>query len=169
MKKILTIFSLIIISLFALSIFGYLVYQISSENKKFGFLTEPVKFIYTFPELFEQSVEEVKGLPKTFVPTPENFKSVNKLKEDVLALSSYSDTSNSRSVVLRNLKNDSVLNKWTFSHPHVKKSRIMHPLLYPDTSLVFAFYFKPSGLKRVDKKGNLIWKQNSVIIHHSME
>ena len=168
-EKAVTVFSIVVISLFILSLFGYMVNQISSENKKFGFLTEPVKFMYSFPELFEQSVEEVKGLPKTFIPTPKNFEPINKLNKDILVLSTFSDTSNSRSLVVRNLKNDSILNKWTLSHGHVERSRIMHPLLFPDTSVIFAFYFKPSGLKRVSKEGKLIWKQDSVIIHHSME
>ena len=62
--------------------------------------------MYTFPDLFKQSVKEVKALPGTFIPTPESFEPINKLEKDLLVLSTYSDTSDSRSVVLLNLKND---------------------------------------------------------------
>ena len=112
MKKVLKTFSLIVISLFILSIFGWMVFHISKGDKDFGFLTKPVEFMYTFPDLFTQSVEEVKTLPKTFVPTPENFTPVNKLESDVIVLSTYSDTGDTRSIVLQNLKNDSILYKW---------------------------------------------------------
>ena len=169
MKKFLAIFSITVISFFILSIFGYAVYQISHKGKKIGFLTEVVKFMYTFPEMFEESVEEVKSLPKTFIKTNKHFEPVNKLEEDVLALSTYSDTSDSRSVVIRNLRNDSIINKWTFKNPFDNRTRIMHPLVYQDSSLVYAFYFKHSGLKRIDKNGNLMWNQDSIIVHHSME
>ena len=102
MNKVLKTFSLTVISLFILSIFGWMVYHITEEDKNFGFLEGPVKFMFTFPDLFSRSVEEVKTLPKTFVPTPEDFKPINNLDSDLIVLTTYSDTSNSRSIVLLN-------------------------------------------------------------------
>ena len=105
MTRALKVFSFIVISLFILSLFGWMSYHISKGDKRFGFLTEPIKFMYTFPDLFTESVEEVKTrvLPKTFVPTPNNFRPINKLESDFIVLSTYSDTSDSRSIVLLNL------------------------------------------------------------------
>ena len=146
-----------------------MVNQISLNNIKFGFLTEPVKFIYTFPDLFTQSVEEVKGLPETFIPTDIEFKPVNKLEEDVYVLTSYSDTGKSRSIVVRNLKNDSVLHKWTVSNPYDETTRIFHPLYLYDGSLVYYFGYRWSPMKRIDTSGNVIWEQGQFMFHHGME
>ncbi len=167
MKKVLKTISLIVIFLFTLSIFGWMVSHISEGDKKFGFLTEPVKFMYTFPDLFSQSVKEVKTLPKTFVPTPEDFKSVNHLDSDFFVLSTYSDTSDSRSIVLLNLYNDSILYKWTVENPFMEHDRILNPLVFPDKSLVYSFD-GVSGLRRIDSCTNRIWKQDSIYPHHSM-
>jgi hypothetical protein len=169
MKKVLTIFSTVVIFLFILSLFGWTVYQISEKNKRFGFLTEPIKFIYTFPDLFKRSVEEVKGLPETFIPTDKEFKPINKLEEDVYVLTSYSDTGMYRSIVVRNLKNDSVLHKWTVKNPHDEITRIFHPLYLSDGSLVYYFGYRWSPMRRIDASGNVIWKQDQFIFHHGMD
>lgn len=144
-----------------------MVFHISKGDKKFGFLTEPIKFMYSFPDLFTQSVEEVKTLPKTFVPTPKDFKSINNLDSDFIVLSSHSDTNNSRSVVLLNLYNDSILYKWTVKNPYTERDRIVNPMLFPEKSLVYSFD-GVSGLMRIDSLTNLMWKQDSIYPHHSM-
>lgn len=167
MKRILKTFALIVIVLFILSIFGWMASHITAGDKKFGFLTAPVKFMYSFPDLFTQSIEEVKSLPKTFVPTPEDFTSVNKLDSDFIVLSVYSDTSDSRSIVLRNLKNDSLLYKWTVNNPFKEYDRIMNPLMFQDKSLVY-FFEGASGITRIDSLSNRIWIQDSIIANHSM-
>lgn len=167
MKRILKTFALIVIVLFILSIFGWMASHITAGDKKFGFLTAPVKFMYSFPYLFTQSIEEVKSLPKTFVPTPEDFTSVNKLDSDFIVLSVYSDTSDSRSIVLRNLKNDSLLYKWTVNNPFKEYDRIMNPLMFQDKSLVY-FFEGASGITRIDSLSNIIWIQDSIIANHSM-
>lgn len=167
MNKVLKTFSLIVIFLFALSIFGWMVFHISAGDKNFGFLTGPVKFMYTFPDLFSQSVEEVKTLPKTFIATPEDFTSINNLDSDFIVLSTYSDTGNSRSIVVLNLKNDSILYKWTVKNPYQEHDRIINPLLFPGKSLVYSFD-GVSGLRRIDSLSKTVWKQDSIHHHHSM-
>lgn len=167
MKSIIKTFSLIVIFLFILSVFGWMVYHISKGDKRFGFLTEPVKFMYTFPDMFSKSVEEVKTLPRTFIKTPKNFKSVNKLSSDLKVLTTYSDTSGSRAVTLLNLRNDSVLYKWMVDNPYRITDRIKNPLLFPEKELVYSFAKKP--LRRIDSLSNVIWKQDSVRGHHAIE
>lgn len=169
MKKILTYFSLLVVFLFILSVFGWLVYQISAKNQKFGFLTEPIKFMYTFPDQFSRSVEEVKGLPETFIPTEEGFMPINKLDEDIYALSAFSDTANTRSVVIRNLRNDSILHKWNVPNRYNEATRIFHPIYLPDGSLVYYFGYRWSPMRRIDASGNIIWEQDKFMFHHGME
>ena len=151
-----------------LSLFGWMVHQISNNNKKFGIITEPVKFMYTFPDLFKKSVKEVKTLPRTFIPTPKNFKPVNKLEEDLYVLSSYTIGRKSRAIALRNLKNDSILKEWTFSNARKENHRIVNPILHPDGSLIYNYYYQPSGLIKIDTAGNIVWTQKNLLFHHGM-
>ena len=62
MKKFIKAFSFIVIILFALSLFGWVSVHIQKGDKDFGFLNEPVKFMYSFLDQFNKSVEEVKKL-----------------------------------------------------------------------------------------------------------
>jgi len=168
MKKVLTIFSIIVISLFVLSLYGWMVKQIAKGEKKFGVFTEPVKFMYNFPDIFKQSVEEVKSLPKTFIPTPKDFNPINNLEEDLLVLTSYTNGRKSRAVALRNLKNDSILKEWTFKNARKENHRIVNPILHPDGSLIYNYYYQPSGLKKIDSTGNIVWTQKNLLFHHGM-
>lgn len=167
MKKFLSIFSTTVIALFFLSIFGWMVSHIQKGDKNFGFLQAPIEFMYTFPDIFSKSVEEVKKLPPTFIPTPEDFSPINKLDEDVMVLTTYSDTSNSRSITLSNLRDDSVYYKWTVANKYEAHTRINNPLLMPHKSLIFSFE-TVTGLRRIDSLSNIIWVQDSVKHHHSM-
>lgn len=124
--------------------------------------------MYTFPDLFSQSVEEVKTLPKTFIPTPKNFKPINKLKEDLFVLVTYTDAKKSRAIAKMNLKNDSIIRKWTIKNPYEEHDRILCPILYPDGSLIYSFDYKRSGLIKIDSSGNELWRQDKVTIHHGI-
>lgn len=167
MKKIIQSFSYLVIILFVLSIFGWMAVHVNKGDKNFGFLSKPIEYLISFPDLFNQSVEEAKtfALPKTFVKTPESFESINRLSADLHVLISYSDTNETRSVVLMNLKDNSVLHKWNFDEPIQPHERIWHPLLMPDSSLVYDY--KRQNLVRVDWDGKLIWEQNEIFPNHS--
>lgn len=173
MTKFFKIFSTVVVILFFLSLFGWMVNQIATKNKDYGVLTEPIKFMYTFFDLFEQSVEEVQSLPRTFVPTHPKFESVNLLEQDVFALSTYSDTNDTRTIILMNLRNDSIYRKWNFPHP-IKKpwieiERIVNPILCQDGSLIYNFYqTRYPGLTKVDPEGKVLWVNDSVVVHHGM-
>ena len=166
MKKVLTTFSLLVIALFILSLYGWMVSHITKGDKQFGFITEPVKQLYSFPDLFTRSVKEVKSLPQTFVKTPENFEPVNNLESDLKVLSTNSDTGGTRSIVLLNLRNDSVHYRWKVDNPYNVSDRILNPLLFPNKELVFSIQGKP--LQRIDSSSNVLWTQDSIWAHHSM-
>lgn len=144
-----------------------MVSKTTTGKGNFGVFSDVIKFMYTFPDLFKQSVEEVKKPPKTFIPTPEDFRPINKLENNLHALTTYSDTGNFRSVVLFNLKSDSILYKWKLKNPYEKHTRIINPILLPDKSLIFGFDGF-SGLMKIDSLTNILWKQDSIQVHHSM-
>lgn len=170
MKKLISIFSYIIISLFILAIFGWMVNQISTKNKKFGFLTEPIKFMYSFPDLFEESVQEVKRLPKTFLHTYEKFEKINRLDKDLIVLTSFSENDGSRTVALINLRNDSILRTWNLENPWGETGRIINPIYQEhDGSLIYHYYYhmRP-GMYKIDANGNEQWNNDSLVMHHGM-
>jgi len=130
-------------------------------------VTKPIKTLIDFPDLFKESVKEVKTLPETFVKTPENFTPVNLLEKDLKALITYSNEKNGRTIELRNLKNNESLYKWEVKNPHKPQSRIMDPLLLPHKEIIYSFN-GVTGLFKIDSLSNQIWKQTSIAHHHSI-
>jgi hypothetical protein len=168
MQKVIKSFSIIVIVLFTLSIFGWTVKHIVKGDKKFGkAITAPIKALIDFPDLFQASVEEVKTLPKTFVKTPENLNPFNDLDKDVKALITYSGKDNERTIELLNLKNNESLYKWQVKNPHKPQSRIMDPLLLDNKEIVYSFN-GVTGLIKIDSTGKEIWRQPHMAHHHSL-
>lgn len=168
MEKFFLRLAIIILSLFGLSVFGWLVKHNSTGDKILGDkMGKGLDAYVSFLDLFEKSVEEVKKLPETFVPTPVGFEAVNKLENDLYALISYSNTEEGRSVEIRNLKNDESLHKWDIANPYQAHDRIMDPLLLPGKRLVYS-YNGVTGLICLDSLGNQIWNQDIIAHHHSI-
>jgi hypothetical protein len=167
MKRFISFFAKTVLFLAFLSIFGWMVQHITKGDKNFGFFQKPIQELSSFPDLFVQSAKEVASLPGTFVKTAADFKGVNKLENDLNILSSYTNAENERTVVLKNLKNDEVLYSWEIDNPHADHARIMDPIMFEDKSLCYSFN-GVTGLRKIDSTGNLIWKQDSIAHHHSM-
>ena len=86
MQKIIKYFATTVIVLFILSIFGWTVKHMTKGDKEYtAAISEPIKLLIDFPDLFKASVKEVKTLPETFVKTTEGFNSINNLEIDVNA------------------------------------------------------------------------------------
>ena len=169
MKRILELFSMTVIVLFFLSIYGWAVNQVANNNKKFGILNKPIEFLYTFPDLFKKSVKEVRALPRTFIKTYEHFQPINSLEKDLLVFTSYSDSSNGRIMALINLRNDSIHRMWSVENPFDEVARIVHPLYLSDGSGVYNYYYKATpGLTRLDPSGAIVWQNDSMVVHHGM-
>ncbi|GAB4277825.1 MAG: hypothetical protein Kow0068_01130 [Marinilabiliales bacterium] len=144
-----------------------MVNHITLGDKDFGFLKKPVRFLFSFPDQFSKTVEEVKKLPPTFLKTPADFTPVNKLDTDIVVLTTYSNDDNSRTIALYNLRNDSVLYKWNVKNPHQEHDRIMNPILLPNKNIIYNYAWV-SGFRRIDSLGNIIWQQDSMYGHHAM-
>lgn len=166
MKKIINALSIVVVSLFALSVFGWMSVHISKGDKDFGFVNEPIKFMYSFLDQFKETVKEVEKMSPTFLKTPPNHSSVNKLKNDLRILTTYSNSDNQRTVGIRNLKNDSIEYKWELADQVRPHDRVLNPIFYPNMDLVYSIHHV-TGLRRIDAEGNILWKQDSVLSHHS--
>lgn len=169
MKKFITSFSLVIIGLFLLSVFGWMSVHISKGDKDFGFLNEPIQFMYSFLDQFKTSVKEAEQLTlsPTFLKEWVEIETVNKLEEDVKILYSYSLDNTSRAVSIKNLRTDSILYTWNISEKANQYDRLVNPYMFPNKDLVY-FFTDRSGLRRIDADGNFKWKQDDFLAHHSL-
>ncbi len=168
MIKFLSRFSVLVLVLFALSVFGWLVKHQAQGDPLIGDKAGKGLMAYvSFLDLFEKSIEEVQKLPETFVPTPADFEPVNKLQNDLIALISYSNEQKGRTVEIRNLKNDENLHHWDIPNPFQAHDRIIDPLLLEGKRLVYS-YNGVTGLFCIDSVGNEIWKQDTIAHHHAL-
>ena len=166
MKKLINVFSILVIILFVLSVFGWMSVHISKGDKDFGFANETIKFMYSFPDQFKKTVEEVEKMSPTFLKTVDHHNSVNKLKSDLRILTTYSESDSKRTVAIRNLKNDSIEYKWKLTDKVKAHDRVLNPISYPNKDLIYSIHHV-TGLRRIDSTGNVLWKQDSVLSHHS--
>lgn len=168
MQKFLTRFSALVLILFSLSVFGWLVKHQAQGDPLLGdSFGKGLNTFVSFLDLFEKSVEEVKKLPETFVPTPADFEPINKLEDDLFALVSLSNPKEGRTVEIRNLKTDESLHRWDIANPYQEHDRIIDPLLLPGKRLVYS-YNGVTGLICIDSLGNELWKQDTIAHHHSI-
>lgn len=168
MQKFLTRFSITILILFALSLFGWLVKHQSQGDPLLGEnLGKGLDAYVSFLDLFEQSVEEVQKLPETFVKTDRIFNEIHNLEEDLFALVSYSNESKGRTVEILNLRSEESLHSWQIDNPYQPHDRIMDPLLLPGKRLVYSFN-GVSGLHCLDSTGQELWVQDSIVHHHAL-
>ena len=153
-----------------LSVFGWMVQHRVRKDRDFGVLNGVVEFLAGFPDRFKQSVEEVQTLPQTFVPTSDDFNTVNLLEEDILTLTAYSNADEGRTIAVRNLHDGQELHQWTVPSevgPLKPHWRIHHPLLLEDKSVV-SFITNRSPLFRLDSASNVMWRQDSLSFHHAI-
>jgi hypothetical protein len=129
-KKIFLLFSNTVLVLTFLSAFAWLIKEANSNSEILGKRVDQALIKWSsFPDKFSKVVDQVQSLPETFILTPENFTSINKLEEDVLVLFSYSSSNSNRNIELKNLRTDSLLQSWHVKELDNSHRRVLHPLL----------------------------------------
>ena len=169
-KRLPLILAQLVLILAVLSAYGWAVKHRTKGNLDLGWGNKVLDGMAGFPDLFKQSVKEVQTLPQTFVPTPSDFTSINRLNADVLALTAYSNEDGGRNIDLRNLRNDELMHRWvvpTNEVPLRPHWRVHHPLPLPDSSVI-SFITNRSPLFRLDARSNLMWRQDSLSFHHAI-
>jgi len=167
MKKLISTLSVVVILLFLLSLFGWMSVHIHKKDKDFGFLNEPIKFMYSFLDQFKKSVEEVEKVSPTFMTIWSKVEPINKLDFDLNILMSFSESDSKRAVAIRNLRNDSIVYKWNIAEEAKGWDRLVNPYVFPNKDLVY-FLTDKSGLRRIDSTGNYLWKQDKILAHHGL-
>lgn len=165
MKRVFFGLSVTCLTLTFLSAFGWLVHASFQDSDKLpAWLKSSVTALAGFPDQLFLAKEQVVELPKTFVPTPEDFEPINKLEDDLKILTSYSLGPLERKIVLVNLKDGKELKSWT-RKVWSSQSRICHSLLLPDSSVIFNREWA-SGLIRLSSEGAKLWEQTELKSHH---
>tara|TARA_B100001063_G_scaffold15856_1_gene12232 strand:+ start:3104 stop:4381 length:1278 start_codon:yes stop_codon:yes gene_type:complete len=168
MKKTFILVSNIVLALAFLSAFAWIIKEANNNSELLGksFDKAIIKWS-SFPDNFSRAVDQVQNLPETFVATPENFKPINHLKNNVFALVSFSKSNTSRIIQLKNLRTDSVLKNWEIENLDNPHRRVLNPLFYNNNSIVYATIGIP-GVFCIDESSKEIWKQKKIISHHSI-
>lgn len=159
MQKLVSAFAYLVVALAFFSVYGWVVKHYAKDNALDKFVS--------FLDVFETAVDEVQTLPKTFVPTPSDFKQVNKLENDVFGLVSYTNEENDRTVKILNLKDGSTKWSWDIANPHNAHNRIMNPITLSNKRLAYGYIGAP-GIICVDSLGVELWRQNKAHNHHSL-
>ena len=162
MKKIFILVSNIVLVLAFLSAFAWIIKEANNNSELLGksFDKAIIKWS-SFPDKFSRAVEQVQNLPETFEATPESFKHINHLKNDVFALVSFSKSNTSRIIQLKNLRTDSISKNWEIENLDNPHRRVLNPLLYHDNSIVYAT-IGISGVFCIDGSSKEIWKQKKI-------
>ena len=168
MQRVILIFARSVVVLFLLSAFGWVVKGAVKGDLGWGpKLNSTVVTFVSFFDLFEETVEEVKELPKTFVPTPENFEPINRLDRDVWGLVTYSTGDFERKVDVLNFRNDSLAHSWTITNIQRAQNRIIHPIMTKNRDLIYSLN-GVTGLFAVNADGERLWKQDTIAHHHGL-
>ena len=167
MERIIKYITKIVIALFCLSLFASVIQHVALGGMRYGLFTESIRLFSSFPGYFKEALREVNSAPKTFLKTPENLESIISLDQDVIALYSFTNEQNGRSIKLVNLRDDEEVFKWNLNGDFKEHHRILNPILLPNHSICYAIA-NHSGLKKIDSIGNILWEQDELIFHHSL-
>lgn len=168
-RKILMPLAKIVFYTALLCVFAWMVRHVTKGDKDFGFLNKPLKSFSSFPDQFEKTVEEVKKLPGTFVRTPSDMESINKLTADAKALIPYSNEEKNRTIDLYNFRTGEAEHQWQIDMSgHGQHVRVQAPLMYEDSSIIYSCN-QTTGFKRINKDSEIMWEQDSIVSHHSLE
>lgn len=160
----------IVALLAVLSVFGWMSKHRAKGDRDFGWANGWVEALSGFPDLFQRSVEQMRQLPQTYVPTPPEFEPLNHLEQDVLTLTVYSNADEGRQFAVRNLRNGKELYRWVLPDtlgPLKPHWRVHHPLLLEEKSVV-SFITNRSPMFRLDSLSNVVWRQDSLSFHHAV-
>lgn len=167
MKKIIYFLSVLVLSLFVLALFGWMSVSLAKKKGDFGVLNEPIKFMYSFFDQFDKSVNEVQKLSPTFLDIWSKVEPINKLDFDLRILTSYSLDNQTREVAIKNLKTGQTEYKWDIKEKASRWDRIVNPYVFSNKDLLY-FYTDKTGLRRIDSTGKILWKQDKFLAHHSL-
>lgn len=154
-----------------LNLSSFAVYNVMTNGKIFGSLSPYIIEFASFPRLVKESINQVFSKIKYYqLPIDNSFSKINKLKNEIYLLNSYyKDSNSSIAINLINLKKEDTIHMWEYIDSNLLKAgfSINHPILSSDTSIIFKV--EDGFIAKLDKHSNIIWKNNDLMFHHSIE
>ncbi len=167
--NVLLTFAKAVLLLASFSGFGWAVKHILQDEIQTApaWLTRSVKSFIGWPDLAWEAYNGLNEVPLIYVETPKDFAPVHRLEEDVWVLLSYAPSPKERTVALTNLRTGEEAHRWSVNRLANANNRIVHPLMLADSSLVYSLQGY-TGLIRIDKHSQRLWKQDEMGHHHSL-
>lgn len=167
-QKIILTLANIVVSLTFLVLFGWLVREVTKGKPWVPHnVSRFTTFMTTLPDRLVIAKAAAERLPLVFVADEEDFEPVNNLQEDLNVLVSYAHGNWKRTIAIKNLRTGEELHTWEVKRLADQHNRIMHSVMLPDSSLLYSLN-GVTGIIKIDKHSERLWKQDSVRHHHSM-
>jgi hypothetical protein len=170
--------SILVLFFFALSYYSYYVYDAALKGNHSGFIAHHLTNFANYPQKIADVLQstELAGIPSTYLKLDPTFKELNTLPYDLYAVNSFWNTdSKSWDIKLFNLRNDSVLYKWTLTKEGLDFSTTEYNfanavprncIVFPDQSIIVSTD-EASNMMRLDSQSNALWINHQLIYHHS--
>jgi len=171
--------ALCIVLLSLLSLYSSAVYYVGIGGKKLGILTKPIQSFATLPIWIKEvtTSNEFRNIPPSFLPIEDTLSKINRLYYDLFATNSFWNRENDRwDIRLMNLRTDEVIHEWRinadlldYSYKPYKFNNCppFQTVLAGKKSIITHLLYSPY-LAKVDSNSNVIWVNDSLIFHHSI-
>jgi len=191
MNKKVSLWVVLLLSWFFLIItvlFGWAVYHVKNGGSFFSRTASKVIItIASFPVLVEQTCIQLNTysalVRSNYYPSVKGFKMENNyIDSNYILLPQYDVDKKQSTIKLVRISDNKIMHQWTPDWDQIRDSlkktsrywqdaniddiRLIHPLLFPDGSIIF--HDTTSPLIKIDKDSKLIWNLNG-FFHHAIE
>lgn len=168
--KVLRRLALVVVGIMILNAVAFSVMHVLTHGKMFGKASGLVIDFALFPSEVKKAFGQLTNKVKIYqLHVDPKFQPVNQLDSDVFGLLSYnSKNADSLELKLINFKTQSSVHEWKYVKTKVTTEGLCsnHPILMDDYGVVFKLDY---DLYRLDAGSNLVWKNESLMFHHTLE
>lgn len=166
--------------LFVLSVFGSLVSYVERDGRGLGVFTTAFKAFYSFPKQVEDVIsgDENPFRSRVYRTIEPSGPKLNNLEFDLYGLISlFNDHKNRWEVQLHNFRTEEIIKVWDLSRAFESQKYTLfdtqfswpHHVLPTENGELILIHTHPNQLVKIDAGGNILWRNDSVAFHHSIE
>jgi hypothetical protein len=168
--KIVRFFAKVVVGLALANFVAFGTIHVLTHGNMFGSASGLVIGFASFPRTVKLVLDQITAPVAHYqLSVDKKFEPKNALDNDIYALTShYNATADTLRIELLNLKTDAMIHTWAHgkSTREINGSHINHPLLLDDYSVAYKL---ENSLYRMDAESKLLWKNEEVKFHHSLE
>lgn len=161
----------LVLALTALMLWSAAIRHVYDGGKQLGWLATPLRAFASFPSTVKQALSQATLVPITYLPTPADFRPVQRLDTPLWVLRSRYQ-GEQWEVVMQDLSSGEVRRSWPIMGEAEARLRAE-----PSSLLLHSFRPAPDelivsnhrgSLVRLDAEGEMIWCYDSMGTHHSL-